>query len=148
MYLEHAEYKPLGVWAGPVMKELGRYSCAHPFYIDDGTGRLAVDPGCVAVDAVTVVEDGGLCAERRLRVGEHVELIASFARGAISGSEGPYRALPSTWHPTADAAGLPTLSYRTEPGMVKPLDDVTTFLQGAGALMLLLTALLSALALL
>lgn len=147
VFLEQAEYRTVGSELVPLLREVGHRTVAHPFYLDDGSGRLLVDPGAAVVEAVTITEDAGLSAERRLRAGEEVDLVATF--GPVRAEAGgPYRAGHTAWQPVADGCGPPRLSYRTEPDMVRAHDEVAAFLRGAGVLTLLLTALLGSLSLL
>jgi hypothetical protein len=139
VFVEHAEYQPVGSDLVPLMRETEHGTVAHPFYLDDGTGRLRVDPGEALVEAVTVFEDAGLSAERRLRDGEEVELVATFGPSAGEHGGGPYRAGQQAWAPIADDCGPPRISYRTAPNMVMPADETTAFLRGAGVLLLVVS---------
>lgn len=135
VFFEHAEYRMLGSEAVPLMRQVDHRIVAHPFVLDDGTGRLRVDPAETDVEAVTLTEDHGLFAERRLRAGEEVELVASFRPRAVEREGGPYRGRAVAWEAHADHLGRPRLSYRTEPGMMRPIDEASAFLRGAGALL-------------
>lgn len=146
VFLEHAEYRVLGSSLVPVMKEVDHGFVAHAFHLDDGTGQVLVDPGQAVVDAVTMVEDSGVVAERRVRAGEEIELVATFA--AVEGERdgGPYRATSVAFEPRADMVGPPRISYRTDPAMMVPGDEIAAFLRGAGVLVLLVSAVMASLA--
>lgn len=145
VFVEHAEYRTVGSELVPLLREVDHRTVAHPFYLDDGTGRILIDPGAAVVEAVTLTEDQGLWAERRLRAGEEVELLATFEPSGVGVDGGPYRAGHTTWQPIVDACGPPRLSYRTEPGMVVASDEVAMFLRGAAFLTLALTTLFASL---
>lgn len=141
VFLEHAEYRTVGSAIVPLLREIEHVIAAHPFWVDDGTGRVLVDPRHASIDAVTVHEDDGLTAERRLRAGEEVELVASFAPGEAEADGGPYRAAHLAWMPVTDVCGPPRITYRTEKDMLPPpLDDLTAFLRGAGVFLIVLSA--------
>lgn len=144
VFLEHVEYAPMS----DVMRREREHSLvAHPFFVEDGTGRALVDPRGALVEAATVWGDGGLAVERRLRAGEEVEVVASFERVEID-EAGPYRGAGRCWAAAPGPWGPPRISYRTEADMVQPSDDVAAFLRAAGVFLATVTALLSALALL
>ena len=91
------------------------------------------------VDCATVTGDGGLVAERRLRAGEEIEIVASFrARDGVphdASDAGPYRDAAAGFEAGPDEVGPPRVSYRTLEGMERSrIDDATGFLRGAGAL--------------
>jgi hypothetical protein len=145
VYLERAEYRPIGRGLVPLMREITHAAIAHRFYLDDGTGRILVDPSETLIDCATLTADGGLLAERRLRAGEEIELIAEFHaddRPPSDGDEGPYRAIATGLVPGPDSVGPPRISYRTEQGMDRVvLDDFSSFIRGAGALMIAISVL-------
>lgn len=147
VYLEHADYSPVG---GPsvLLKETDRYLRAHPFYLQDATGMLLVDPADASVDAVTVFEDGGLTAERRLRNGEEVEIVARVAQVTVEAEGGPYRAGALAWATIPDDVAPTFISYRTDPSMVVPADEVAVLLRGAGLFLVAVSSILTALVLL
>lgn len=140
VYMEHAEYRTVGSELVPLLRQVDYEVVAHPFYLDDGTGRILVDPAEAIVEAVTQVADAGLSAELRLRAGEEIELVASFQRAEVEAEGGPYRVPHETWVPVVDDAGPPRVSFRTEPGMVTPVDELSALLGGIGVMLLLLTA--------
>jgi len=135
VFVESAEYRTLGSELVPLLKQVGHTMQSHPFYLDDGTGRLWVDPATLDIEAVTLTEDSGLYAERRLRAGEEVELVATFRPRSVEAAGGPYRSQALAWEPVDDALGRPRLTYRTEPGMIRPRDEGSAFRGGAGALL-------------
>ena len=137
VFVEHAEYRTLGSTFVPVMREVEHQVHAHPFYLDDGSGRLLLDPRSATVEAVTLFEDGDMVAERRLRAGEEVELVASFAPADPDGSGGPYRA-SAGWSAVDDECGPPLITHRTDPDMmiVAQEDVLTALLRGAGGIVL------------
>jgi hypothetical protein len=147
VYLERAEYRTVGTGFVPLLREVEHGALCHPFYLDDGTGRLWVDPSTTLIDCATATADGGLTAERRLRSDEEVVLTATFVPSVgelDDGGDGPYRAGARQWQATADASGPPRLSHRTEDGMIRPPpDQLTAFLGGAGAMMVGMGALLA-----
>jgi len=147
VFVEHAEYRTLGSELVPLLRQVGHQVLAHPFYLDDGTGRLWVDPRELDIEAVTLTEDSGLSAERRLRADEEVELVARFRPRSVESAGGPYRSRALAWEPVADGLGRPRLTYRTEPGMLRPHDEGSAFLRGAGALLVAAGAAFGALAL-
>lgn len=146
VYLERARYEQVGGGLLPLLREVAHGYAAHSFYLDDGSGRILVDPAATLIECATAITDGGLVAERRLRAGEEIELVARFRPAdGTSGAgldAGPYRAPASAYEPAADAVGPPRITYRTEPGMERAgLDEMTTFLRGAGALMVAISTL-------
>ncbi|MCB9604035.1 MAG: hypothetical protein H6721_11055 [Sandaracinus sp.] len=132
VYVDVAEYRAFG---GAVSREVAREIRATPFFVDDGTGLLLVDPREAEVDAVEVCEDLGLTAERRLRVGEEVEVVGAFRRVEVESEGGPYRGASVAWSAVADGQGLPRISYRTAPEMVIPGDELAAFFRGAAVLL-------------
>ena len=146
VYAERAEYRSIGTGIVPLLREVEHGAVCHPFYLEDGTGRVHVDPGTTLIECATATADGGLTAERRLRAGEEVSLVATFERTEVDleAGEGPYRAGARRWTPVADGAGPPRLSHRTEAAMVRlPPDGLTAFLGGVGAMMVLMGGLLA-----
>ncbi|HJL14800.1 MAG TPA: hypothetical protein RMH99_04040 [Sandaracinaceae bacterium LLY-WYZ-13_1] len=147
VYVERAEYTTVGARFVPLMREVEHGASCHPFYLDDGTGRLWVDPATALIECATATADGGLTAERRLRSGEEVVLSASFepSTGQLDDEgDGPYRASARKWRAVPDPSDPPRLSHRTEEGMVRPPpDELTAFLGGAGAMMVAMGALLA-----
>jgi len=146
VYVECAAYRAVGTGWVPLMREVEHGAICHPFYLEDGTGRVLVDPGHTLIECATVTTDGGLTAERRLRAGEELSLVATFVpvEAELELGDGPYRAGARRWSPTGDETGPPRLSHRTEPSMVaQPLDDMTAFLGGIGAMMMLMGGLLA-----
>ncbi len=146
VYCERAEYRSVGTGLVPILREVEHRACAHPFYLDDGTGRLFVDPARALIECATATADGGLTAERRVRAGEEVSLVATFVAldAEREPGDGPYRAQARRWAPVDDDAGPPRLSHRTEASMVlPPPDDLTAFFGGIGAMMILMGGLLA-----
>lgn len=145
VYVEHAEYRTVGTELLPLLREVDHRVVAHPFHLEDGTGRLVVDPGRAVLDTVTIYGDEGLTAERRLRAGEEVELVASFQPRPLSDG-GPYRGSTRSWEAVADECGPPRLSFGVEPaGTLAPVDEVSSFLYGVGAVLLVLSVVFAAL---
>ena len=147
VYLERAQYASALGGLVPLLREVDHGWAAHRFYLDDGSARLLVDPAEVLIECATATGDGGLVAERRLRAGEEVELVARFRPADRSSApdldEGPYRAPASAWEAGPDEVGPPRISYRTEEGMERAsLDEVSTFLRGAGALTIAMSVIL------
>lgn len=147
VYIERAEYRQVGSSLVPLLREVERCFVSHPFWLDDGTGRLLVDPSRAAVEAATLAGDDGLTAERRLRAGEEIEMVATFRPAEVEGDGGPYRAPALVWEATDDELGPPRITHRTERGMMTHTDDVTSFLRGTGTVLLAIGALLGILAL-
>lgn len=145
VYVEHAEYRTVGSELVPLLREVERRVAAHPFHLDDGTGRLMVDPGRAFVDTVTLYEDEGLTAERRLRAGEEVELVASFRLRPGESDGGPYRGSTRIWEAVGDECGPPRLGFEEEPSPIVAVDDVTSLLRGLGVVLLVLSAVFAAL---
>lgn len=147
VYAEVAEYRTVGGSRFvPLLREVDHGAISHPFFLDDETGRILVDPATALIECATVTADGGLTAERRLRAGEEVSLVANFRQGEADreDGEGPYRARAQRWEPVAEVGEPPRLSHRTEDRMVlPPPDDFTAFLGGAGGMMLLFGSLLA-----
>lgn len=138
VYLERARYQHIGAGLVPFLREVDHGYAAHRFFLDDGSGRVLVDPAETLIDCAIASADGGLVAERRLRAGEEIELIACFRAADHAGADlmdGPYRAPAGSWEPGPDDVGPPRVSYRTEEGMEgATLDDMSSFLRGAGVL--------------
>ena len=145
VFVEHAEY--VSVHA-TVRRETEHTIASHPFFVDDGSGRAFIDPASAIVDAVTLWEDGGLTGERRVRAGEEIEVVATFAKVDVEEDGGPYRGSARVWSAVDDAYGPPKISYRTQPEMVMPTDDLTAFLRGAGVIMAAVSGLIGTIALL
>lgn len=148
VYLERAEYRTVGSAFVPLLREVEHAARAHPFFLDDGTGRLWVDPAATLIECATTSADGGLTVERRLRSGEEVVLRATFvpSTGELDeGGDGPFRASARRWSASADASGPPRLSHRVadEEMLPPPPDQLSAFLAGAGALMITMGALLA-----
>ncbi|MEM9192143.1 MAG: hypothetical protein AAGF12_23425 [Myxococcota bacterium] len=134
VYLERAEYRTVGSDLLPVLRQVEHAIVANSFYVDDGTGRVRIDPEDALLDAVTIQMDDGLVAERRLRAGEEVEVVATFEPRLVERDGGPYRSGVQEWHAVNDDWGPPRVSYRTEPEMLRPIDDVVVLFRGMAAL--------------
>jgi hypothetical protein len=132
VYVDVSELRSFG---GALAREVVREVHAMPFLVDDGTGLVWVDPREAEIEAVTVREDLGLTTERRLRVGEEVEVVGTFRRLEVESEGGPYRGVSSVWSVAGDAGGAPRVSYRTEPEMVIAGDELAAFFRGAGVLL-------------
>ncbi len=146
VYVERAEYRSVGSGLVPLLREVEHGAICHPFYLGDATGRLRVDPATALIECATATADGGLTAERRLRAGEEVTLVATFEAADVEheSGDGPYRAGVRCWVAVADGAGPPRLSHRIEESMVRlPPDGLTAFLGGVGAMMMLIGTLLA-----
>jgi len=146
VYSERAEYRAIGTGLVPLLREVEHAAVTHPFYLEDGTGRVLVDPGATLIECATATADGGLTAERRLRAGEEVSLVATFApvEAELESGDGPYRVGARRWTPIADGAGPPRLSHRTEASMVRPPpDDLTALIGGIGSMLVLMGGLLA-----
>ena len=133
----------LQAYGAAVCREVFREIRATPFFVDDGTGLLLVDPREAEVEAVAVQEDLGLTTERRLRVGEEVEVVGRFQRVEVESDGGPYRGASVVWGVSGDGEGPLRISYRTEPEMVLPGDEVAAFFRGAGVLLVAAGALIA-----
>jgi hypothetical protein len=150
VFLERAEYRLVGSRLVPLLREVAHRTRAHPFWLDDGTGRLLVDPRHASIDAVTLEADEGLTAERRLRAGEEIELVACFERRehiAIN-EDGPYRSGATAWEAVDDPECPPQISYRTDASMVSAGDEAVGVLRGFGGLMMGVSAIIAAIGLL
>lgn len=146
VYAERAEYRSVGSGLVPLLREVEHGAICHPFYLEDATGRVHVDPATTLIECATATADGGLTAERRLRVGEEVSLTATFEPADVDQEpgDGPYRVGARRWVAVADGAGPPRLSHRTEGSMVRlPPDGLTALLAGLGAMMVLMGILLA-----
>jgi hypothetical protein len=150
VYLERAEYRLVGSRAVPLLREVARETRAHPFWLDDGTGRLLVDPAHALVDAATLDADEGLSVERRLRDGEEIEFVACFEPRTrpAEGDEGPYRSRAAAWEAVDDAACPPQITYRTDEAMVVASDEGVGLLRGMGGMLVAVSAVLSAIGML
>lgn len=140
VFVDVVEHQAFGA---AVRRELFREIRATPFFVDDGTGLLRVDPREAQVEAAGVEEDLGLTTERRLRVGEEVEVVGHFQRIELGSDGGPYRGAAVVWGVSGDGEAPLRISYRTEPEMVLPGDEVATFLRGAGVLLFAASALIA-----
>lgn len=129
VFFEHADYSPT-LGPGLLVRETERWTEGRSFYVDDGTGRVRVDPLQSVVEAAVLHEDQGLTAERRLRVGEEIEVVASFALREPDEAS-PYRDVGFEWRCVSDEWGAPRLSYRTVPGMLRPQDEVGMFMRAS-----------------
>ncbi len=145
VFLERAVYRTVGSDLVPLLKQVSHVIRAHPFFLDDGTGRVMIDPNHAVVDAITLVEDEGLLAERRLRAGEEVEVVARFALREAEADGGPYRAGSLAWEAVADEELPPQIGYRAVPTDIVATDEMTIFLRGLASFVLA-TALLFCLA--
>lgn len=139
VYVESAEYRTVGSELVPVMRQVGHRAVAYPFYLDDGTGQLLVDPTDVVIEGVTLHADEGYSAEIRLRAGEEVELVATFEPAQVEADGGPYRAPHRSFRAVADEVAPPRISFRTEPGMVVATDPAAAFFGGVAVLTMLFT---------
>ncbi len=140
VFIERAVYRTVGSELVPFLKQVSHVVHGHPFLVDDGTGRVLVDPRGAIVDALTLTEDEGLLAERRLRVGEEVEVIARFSPREAESGDGPYRALALAWEAVDDDGLPPQVGYRAVPLSFHLVDETTTFLRGLGAVLMLAAA--------
>lgn len=145
VYRDVAEYRAMPGARGALRSEIAHEVSAHPFFVDDGTGHLLVDPRYAEIEAVSVSEDDGLTTERRLRAGEEIEVVGTMCRLEVEREGGPYRGATACWGVDASDAP-PKISYRTAPEMLEPSDDVNAFFRGAGFLLVFAGALIGALA--
>jgi hypothetical protein len=132
VFVDVVEYRDFG---GALCREVSHEVRGVPFLVDDGTGLLLVDPREAEIEAVSVSEDHGLTSERRLRVGEEIEVIGTLRRIEVESAGGPYRGASVAWGVVADERGAPQISYRTAPDMVTPGDELAAFFRGAGVLL-------------
>jgi len=142
VFLERAIYRTVGSDVVPILKQVSHVMRAHPFFLDDGTGRVMIDPASAVVDAITLVEDEGLLAERRLRAGEEIEVIASFTPREVESDGGPYRAGALAWEAVADGELPPQIGYSVEPSSIVAADETTVFLRGLASFLFAAAALL------
>jgi hypothetical protein len=142
VFLERAIYRTVGSDLVPLLKQVSHVVRAHPFFLDDGTGRVMVDPQHAVVDAITLVEDEGLLAERRLRAGEEVEVVARFEPREAESDGGPYRAGSLAWEAVTDGDLPPQIGYRPVPSSIVAADEMTIFLRGLASFLLATAALL------
>ncbi len=108
VYILRGEVEPTGI-----VRAVRYRVFAHPFLLDDGTGKVRVDPRSCIVDAGATQGEAGLVVEHRVRVGEEVELIARFRPGSASGL--PYRAGEDLLEAEADPVDPPRLAPSPEP---------------------------------
>lgn len=150
VFLERAEYRVIGSRLVPLLREVERRTVSHPFWLDDGSGRLLVDPSRASIEAVTLDADEGLTAERRLRAGEEIELVACFEpRDRVAMAEdGPYRGRAVVWQAADDPQCPPQISYRTDASMLVASDETVGLLRGMGGLMMGVAVAIAALGLL
>lgn len=147
VYVERAEYVALGgVAVVPLQRLVDQQVHAHTFWLDDGTGRLLVDPASCAVDVPVLEGDAGMLLERRLRAGEEVEFIGSFVPRdhLVTCDEGPYRTCAVEWEAVEDEHGPPRLTLTEDPSMVRAPDDTAAFLRGMGGMLMAMGALFAA----
>jgi hypothetical protein len=136
VFVERAVYSIVGSELVPLLRQIDHVIAAHPFFVDDGTGRVKVDPAHAVIDTVTLMEDEGLLAERRLRAGEEIELVACFTPSQAESDGGPYRAKALTWEAVDDPELPPHIGFAAEQSAILATDDTTTFLRGIGAVLL------------
>src|SRR5262249_11051377 len=142
VFIERAEYKLVGSRFVPLLREVDHFVRAHTFLLDDGTGRVRIDPSNAYVDAATFESDGGMRLERRLRAGEEMEAVATFVHADDAPPEDD--AVPSRARAGNVVASVDEpvqISYRTDSRMIVPTDDTVAFLRGMGGLMLAVGAL-------
>ena len=60
VYAEHASYRTVVAEFVPLLREVEREVVAHPFLVDDGTGRVWIDPDHAVMQMPTVRGDQGL----------------------------------------------------------------------------------------
>jgi hypothetical protein len=140
VFVDVVEYRDFG---GALCREVSHELRSVPFLVDDGTGLLLVDPRGAEIEAVSITEDHGLTCERRLRVGEEIEVIGSLRRVEVESEGGPYRGASVAWSVVSDEHGAPRISYRTAPDMVIPGDELAAFFRGAGVLLVAAGALIA-----
>lgn len=134
VFIEHADYETVGSDAIPMRRQVAHGIVAHPFYVEDESGVVFVDPADAHIDTVVLLEDGGLTAERRLRRDEEVVVSGAFTAETIEMDGGPYRSAGQTWVARASGVQPLQISYRTDPSMMRPSDSLTLFLRGAATL--------------
>lgn len=135
VFLERAEYRTVGSAMVPLLREVSRTLHAHPFFVDDGTGRVLVDPADADIECATLEDGDGLFIERRLRAGEEIELVASYAPAELQGDGGPYRDGATVWASVTDEVSKPKITFRTERDMVRASDEVSLVLRSVGAVL-------------
>jgi hypothetical protein len=142
VFLERAIYRTVGSDLVPLLKQVSHVMRAHPFFLDDGTGRVMIDPESAVVDTITLVEDEGLLAERRLRAGEEVEVVARFAPREAESDGGPYRAGSLAWEAVVDDGLPPQIGYSSPHSSIVAADETTIFLRGLASVLFAAAALL------
>lgn len=145
VYVERARYERSGNSFASVLREVDHEWHAHSFYLDDGTGRVLVDPTQTLIDCEPHREETGAVVERRLCEGEEVELVATFrlAEEERQELEGPYRTPPCRFEPDAHSPVPPQLCARAESPSVKRADLPRAFARSVGLVIVGLTVLSS-----
>jgi len=88
---------------------------SEPFWVDDGTGRVSLDPGACRIDFEREGADPeSMLEEHRLRVGERVAVIGTVRR-VEQLSPHPMRQRPRDGDRALQFVGAPLVTWRTEP---------------------------------
>ena len=86
-----------------------------PFWIDDGTARVSLDPAMCRIDFEREGSDPeSMIEEHRLRVGERVAVIG-VVRRVEQLAQHPMRQRPQDGDRTLQFVGAPLVTWRTEP---------------------------------
>lgn len=87
----------------------------HPFWIDDGTGRLVIDPARARIDyEIEGTDQESSIEEHRIRVGERVAVLATLRCTAPQLTH-PMRKAPSDFESRIEIVGECLVTWRSEP---------------------------------
>ena len=113
--LELHHYQVVDTRTGPRRLLVRKESKLHPFWIEDETGRVAIDPARARIDFE--VEGGDLestIEEHRIRVGERVAVLATVRRSVPQLTQ-PMRKASSNFESGLEFLGPPLVTWRSEP---------------------------------
>lgn len=113
--LELMHYDVVDAKGGPRRVLLRTERHVHPFWIEDESGRVAIDPDRVRLDyEVEGADLASTIEERRIRVGERVAVLGHIQR-AMPRLAVPMRDAATNVDQSAEFAGRPLVTWRSEP---------------------------------
>ncbi len=97
----------------------------HPFFIEDETGRISIDPRIARIDyEVEGLETESTVEERRLRAGDSVLLLAHVRRAGPRVVH-PMRHPQSITESSLEIVGAPLVTWRSDPALFPKLAPPT-----------------------
>jgi hypothetical protein len=113
--LELHHYQVLDTTSGPRRVLIRKETRLNPFWIEDETGRMAIDPTLARIDYEVEGSDlESTIEEHRIRVGERVAILGVVRRSGPQLTQ-PMRAASTNFDQGLEFVGQPLITWRSEP---------------------------------